>query len=83
MFESNASLSCLLYFRSVDEILVSYICGILEDFDEAFDVELFYEMMGAYIPEFTEILKDKVQHWLQHLSCQLKHVKQGERTKSM
>lgn len=45
---------------SVDEIVMSYIIGVLESLEgpneqEEFDVNEFAEMMSAYIPAFSTI----------------------------
>lgn len=46
---------------TLDEVLLSYITGVLEDLgsqesvEENFDVEVFVEMLEAYIPGFAEI----------------------------
>ena len=46
---------------ALDEVLLSYITGVLEDLgsqesvEENFDVEVFAEMLEAYIPGFAEI----------------------------
>lgn len=45
----------------MDDVLLSYITGMLEDLgsqqsvEENFDVEVFGEMLEAYIPGFAEI----------------------------
>lgn len=51
---------------SLDDVLLSYITGVLEDLgsqdsvEENFDVEVFAEMLEAYIPGFAEIDSVKV-----------------------
>lgn len=46
---------------TLDDVLLSYITGVLEDLgsqqsvEENFDVEVFAEMLEAYIPGFAEI----------------------------
>lgn len=46
---------------TLDDVLLSYITGVLEDLgsqqsvEENFDVEVFGEMLEAYIPGFAEI----------------------------
>ena len=55
----------MIFFKSstLDEVLLSYITGVLEDLgsqgsvEENFDVEDFVEMLEAYIPGFGEIDK--------------------------
>ncbi|KAF7655523.1 hypothetical protein LDENG_00055040 [Lucifuga dentata] len=50
----------------LDDVLLSYITGVLEDLgsqegvEENFDVEIFAEMLEAYIPGFAEIDSVKV-----------------------
>uniref|UniRef100_A0A4W5QLU4 CUE domain containing 2 n=1 Tax=Hucho hucho TaxID=62062 RepID=A0A4W5QLU4_9TELE len=39
---------------SLDDVLLSYITGVLEDLEENFDVEVFVEMLETYIPGFAE-----------------------------
>ena len=49
------------YFSAIDEIVLSYIVGCLEELgsenaaEDAFDVDDFSEMMEAYLPGFTNI----------------------------
>lgn len=46
---------------TLDDVLLSYITGVLEDLgsqasvEENFDVEVFVEMLEAYIPGFSNI----------------------------
>lgn len=46
---------------TLDDVLLSYITGVLEDLgsqqsvEENFDVEVFAEMLEAYVPGFAEI----------------------------
>lgn len=46
---------------TLDDVILSYITGVLEDLgsqesvEENFDVEVFVEMLEAYIPGFAEI----------------------------
>lgn len=46
---------------SLDDVILSYITGVLEDLgsqesvEENFDVEVFVEMLEAYIPGFSDI----------------------------
>jgi len=46
---------------ALDEVLLSYIIAVLEDLgsqesvEENFDIEVFTEMLEAYIPGFAEI----------------------------
>ena len=49
----------LCVHRDIDDIVLNYIVGILEDLgtEDCFDVDDFVEMMDAYIPGFTDINK--------------------------
>ena len=48
-------------FRAIDEIVLNYIVGCLEELgcenasEDAFDAEDFSEMMEAYLPGFAQI----------------------------
>lgn len=66
---------CVIKRSTLDDVLLSYITGVLEDLgsqqsvEENFDVEVFAEMLEAYVPGFAEI-----DRWLVTLSlCILKH----------
>lgn len=67
----NADLSAL------DDVLLSYITGVLEDLgsqqsvEENFDVEVFAEMLEAYIPGFAEIDSVKVCEMMFSLASKL------------
>lgn len=63
----------LMPLRStLDDVLLSYITGVLEDLgsqqsvEENFDVEVFAEMLEAYVPGFAEI-----DRWLVALSLRI------------
>lgn len=51
----------LFFISTLDDVLLSYITGVLEDLgsqeseEENFDVEVFVEMLEAYIPGFSDI----------------------------
>ncbi|KAI1894126.1 hypothetical protein AGOR_G00112610 [Albula goreensis] len=68
---TNADLSTL------DEVILSYITGVLEDLgsqdsvEENFDVEAFVEMLEAYIPGFAEIDCVKVCEMMFNLASKL------------
>ncbi|KAG9338236.1 hypothetical protein JZ751_026040 [Albula glossodonta] len=68
---TNADLSTL------DEVILSYITGVLEDLgsqdsvEENFDVEAFVEMLEAYIPGFAEINCVKVCEMMFNLASKL------------
>lgn len=62
--KKSSSISKLLFTfqcSTLDDVLLSYITGVLEDLgcqqsvEENFDVEVFAEMLEAYIPGFAEI----------------------------
>ncbi|XP_015928016.1 CUE domain-containing protein 2-A isoform X2 [Parasteatoda tepidariorum] len=69
---------------SIDEIVLSYIIGILESLDsvsssdDAFDVEEFIEMMCAYIPAFSDIPSSHVYDWMLKLAKLLKEKEKRE-----
>lgn len=52
---------CVIKRSTLDDVLLSYITGVLEDLgsqqsvEENFDVEVFAEMLEAYVPGFAEI----------------------------
>nr|XP_006014343.2 PREDICTED: CUE domain-containing protein 2-like [Latimeria chalumnae] len=62
---------------AVDEVVLSYIIGVLEDLgspesvEENFDMEAFVEMMEAYVPGFAEINSVKVCEMMFELSGRL------------
>lgn len=68
---ANADLSAL------DDVLLSYITGVLEDLgsqdsvEENFDVEVFTEMLEAYIPGFAEIDSVKICEMMFSLASKL------------
>ncbi len=53
-------MTCFL-ISTLDDVILSYITGVLEDLgsqegvEENFDVEVFVEMLEAYIPGFSNI----------------------------
>lgn len=71
MYIPDADLSTL------DDVLLSYITGVLEDLgsqqsvEENFDVEVFAEMLEAYIPGFAEIDSVKVCEMMFSLASKL------------
>ncbi|XP_020486556.1 CUE domain-containing protein 2 [Labrus bergylta] len=62
---------------TLDDVLLSYITGVLEDLgsqqgvEENFDVEVFGEMLEAYIPGFAEIESVKVCEMMFSLASKL------------
>uniref|UniRef100_A0A672H101 CUE domain containing 2 n=1 Tax=Salarias fasciatus TaxID=181472 RepID=A0A672H101_SALFA len=62
---------------TLDDVLLSYITGVLEDLgsqqsvEENFDVEVFTEMLEAYIPGFAEIDSVKVCEMMFSLASKL------------
>ncbi|XP_018593534.1 CUE domain-containing protein 2 isoform X2 [Scleropages formosus] len=62
---------------SLDDVLLSYITGVLENLgsqdsmEENFDVEVFIEMLEAYIPGFAEIDSVKVCEMMFNLASKL------------
>ncbi|XP_059214844.1 CUE domain-containing protein 2 [Centropristis striata] len=62
---------------TLDDVLLSYITGVLEDLgsqqsvEENFDVEVFGEMLEAYIPGFAEIESVQVCEMMFNLAAKL------------
>ncbi|XP_076141400.1 CUE domain-containing protein 2 isoform X1 [Alosa pseudoharengus] len=71
---------------TLDEVLLSYITGVLEDLgsqgsaEENFDVEVFVEMLEAYIPGFAEIDSVKVCEMMFSLAAKLASARDTETT---
>ncbi|XP_041692708.1 CUE domain-containing protein 2 [Coregonus clupeaformis] len=69
---------------SLDDVLLSYITGVLEDLgsqesvEENFDVEVFVEMLEAYIPGFAEIDSVKVCDMMFSLASKLAAARSSE-----
>ncbi|CAL1274527.1 unnamed protein product [Larinioides sclopetarius] len=63
---------------SIDEIVLSYIIGVLESLgsayspDDVFDVDEFAEMMTAYLPAFSNIHSSHTYAWMLNLANRLK-----------
>ncbi|XP_042192930.1 CUE domain-containing protein 2 [Callorhinchus milii] len=68
----------------VDEVVLSYITGVLEELgspycsEENFDVEMFVEMMEAYVPGFAEISSVTVCEMMFDLAAQLNEARNKE-----
>ncbi|XP_069741812.1 CUE domain-containing protein 2 isoform X2 [Narcine bancroftii] len=64
-------------FGVMDDVILSYITGVLEELgspdssEENFDVEMFVEMMEAYIPGFAEISSVAIYEMMFDLAAQL------------
>ncbi|XP_068577911.1 CUE domain-containing protein 2 [Cebidichthys violaceus] len=69
---------------TLDDVLLSYITGVLEDLgsqqsvEEIFDVEVFAEMLEAYIPGFAEIDSVKVCEMMFNLASKLASARTSE-----
>ncbi|XP_014910126.1 CUE domain-containing protein 2 [Poecilia latipinna] len=69
---------------TLDDVLLSYITGVLEDLgsqqsiEENFDVEVFGEMLEAYIPGFAEIDSVKVCEMMFSLASKLATARMSE-----
>ncbi|XP_054456328.1 CUE domain-containing protein 2 isoform X2 [Anoplopoma fimbria] len=69
---------------TLDDVLLSYITGVLEDLgsqqsvEENFDVEVFAEMLEAYIPGFAEIDSVKVCEMMFNLASKLATARTSE-----
>ncbi|KAG8190958.1 hypothetical protein JTE90_010822 [Oedothorax gibbosus] len=67
---------------SIDEIVLSYIIGVLESLgsadvpEDVFDVDEFAEMMTAYIPAFSNIHSYHTYAWMLNLAGCLKEISQ-------
>ncbi|XP_028975162.2 CUE domain-containing protein 2 [Esox lucius] len=71
---------------SLDDVLLSYITGVLEDLgsqdsvEENFDVEVFAEMLEAYIPGFADIDSVKVCDMMFSLASKLAAARISEKS---
>nr|XP_046257795.1 CUE domain-containing protein 2 [Scatophagus argus]XP_046257796.1 CUE domain-containing protein 2 [Scatophagus argus]XP_046257797.1 CUE domain-containing protein 2 [Scatophagus argus] len=69
---------------TLDDVLLSYITGVLEDLgsqqsvEENFDVEVFAEMLEAYVPGFAEIDSVKVCEMMFSLASKLATARSSE-----
>ncbi|XP_055358335.1 CUE domain-containing protein 2 isoform X2 [Betta splendens] len=72
----------------LDDVLLSYITGVLEDLgsqqcvEENFDVEVFAEMLEAYIPGFAEIDSVKVCEMMFNLASKLATARTSENSEA-
>ncbi|XP_076370233.1 CUE domain-containing protein 2-like isoform X2 [Tachypleus tridentatus] len=61
----------------IDEIVLSYVMSLLEtlgnvdEVDDAFDVDMFTEMMAAYIPAFSTIKSEAICEWMFELAREM------------
>jgi hypothetical protein len=63
LLHTSSVLPCglVLSYSGLDEVIFSYVLGVLEDLgpsgpsEENFDMEAFTEMMEAYVPGFAHI----------------------------
>lgn len=68
----------------LDEVIFSYVLGVLEDLgpagpsEENFDMEAFTEMMEAYVPGFAHIPRGTIGDMMQKLSEQLSSARNKE-----
>ncbi|XP_032748002.1 CUE domain-containing protein 2 isoform X1 [Rattus rattus] len=68
----------------LDEVIFSYVLGVLEDLgpsgpsEENFDMEAFIEMMEAYVPGFAHIHRGIIEDMVQTLSVQLSSARNKE-----
>uniref|UniRef100_A0A3B1JK09 CUE domain containing 2 n=1 Tax=Astyanax mexicanus TaxID=7994 RepID=A0A3B1JK09_ASTMX len=69
---------------TLDDVLLSYITGVLEDLgsqsgiEENFDVEVFVEMLEAYIPGFSDIDSVQVCEMMFNLASKLASARNSE-----
>ncbi|CAG0918790.1 unnamed protein product [Notodromas monacha] len=60
---------------SLDDIILGYVVGVLEDIaqeDDNFDVDDFMEMISAYCPSISSIPKSRISYWAHSLALELK-----------
>ena len=59
-------------FRDIDDIVLSYVVGILQDLttnytvgdEESFDVDSFCEMLTAYMPKTESVPHTEITEWI-------------------
>ena len=74
--------------RDVDEIVLSYVLGIIEDLleeddvEEAFDTDSFMEMIVAYLPQLEGVEEEKVMNWMMNLVKNIHQTKQEKASSS-
>ena len=74
--------------RDVDEIVLSYVLGIIEDLleeddvEEAFDTDSFMEMIVAYLPQLEGVEEEKVKNWMMSLVKNIHQTKQEKASSS-
>ena len=62
----------IYHYRDIDEIVLSYVVGILQDLtsnysvgdEESFDVDTFCEMLTAYMPQTEIISPAEITEWM-------------------
>lgn len=79
-------LSAVLYYSTLDEIVLNYIATVLEslaeesvDLRDTFDAEEFCEMLAAYFPGFESIPHSVVTQWICDLVASIR--KEAESSK--
>ncbi|XP_072347906.1 CUE domain-containing protein 2 isoform X1 [Scyliorhinus torazame] len=83
------SMSCCCPYSVMDEVILSYITGVLEELgssdssEENFDVEMFVEMMAAYIPGFAEISSVTICEMMFDLAARLIEARNKENLPSL
>lgn len=74
----------VLSHSGLDEVIFSYVLGVLEDLgpsgpsEENFDMDAFTEMMEAYVPGFAHIPRNMIGDMMQQLSSQLSDARNKE-----
>jgi len=74
--------------KDVDDIVLSYVNGILEDLleeenpEESFDCDSFLEMIVAYLPQLEGIEETKVTEWMVQLVADINKTKQQKSSSS-
>lgn len=61
----------ILICSCIDEVVVSYVCGVVEDIatgdEETVDAVEMKDVMSAYIPAFEKIPENEVESWVKLL----------------
>ena len=74
-------MSTCIYYRSIDDIVMSYVVSIVEEQSEEFSPDDFLEMISAYIPDIvpSELSAAKTNIWMSGL---VKEIDRTKKTKS-
>ena len=78
----------LLLCRDIDDIVLSYVQGILDDVleetdpEQSFDSDSFMEMIVAYLPQLEGIEEAKVTDWMMNLVKSIQDTKKEKASAS-